>query len=156
MYSTIHLLEIMRRSAFKSPLSLHPLSFGQLMLPLLFGAYGCDPLLGPGSIAGGHPVDRLRYISVHNYEYILGSQSTVLPTTSYDNYIYIYNNINLYNIKLGLILATVFSFFAFTELMLHSDYVICSGHAYILFDFFYRTQFCCIFSIEICYSKNRE
>ena len=25
MYSTIHLLEIMRRSAFKSPLSLHPL-----------------------------------------------------------------------------------------------------------------------------------
>ncbi len=26
------------------------------MLPLLFGAYGCDPLLGPGSIAGGHPV----------------------------------------------------------------------------------------------------
>jgi hypothetical protein len=35
-----------------------PLYFGQLMLPLLFGAYGCDPLLGPGSIAGGHPVCR--------------------------------------------------------------------------------------------------
>jgi hypothetical protein len=33
-----------------------PLYFGQLMLPLHFGAYGCDPLLGPGSIAGGHPV----------------------------------------------------------------------------------------------------
>jgi hypothetical protein len=29
-----------------------PLYFGQLMLPLHFGAYGCDPLLGPGSIAG--------------------------------------------------------------------------------------------------------
>jgi hypothetical protein len=26
------------------------------MSPLLFGAYGCDPLLGHGSIAGGHPV----------------------------------------------------------------------------------------------------
>ncbi len=33
-----------------------PLYFGHLMLPLHFGAYGCDPLLGPGSIAGGHPV----------------------------------------------------------------------------------------------------
>jgi hypothetical protein len=33
-----------------------PLYFGQLMLPLLFGAYACDPLLGPDSIAGGHPV----------------------------------------------------------------------------------------------------
>jgi hypothetical protein len=33
-----------------------PLYFGQLMLPLLFGAYSCDPLLGPASIAGGHPV----------------------------------------------------------------------------------------------------
>jgi hypothetical protein len=26
------------------------------MSPLVFGAYGCDPFLGPGSIAGGHPV----------------------------------------------------------------------------------------------------
>ncbi len=28
------------------------------MLPLLFGSYACDPLLGPGSIAGGHPVGK--------------------------------------------------------------------------------------------------
>ncbi len=27
------------------------------MLPLLFEAYCYDPLLGPGSIAGGHPVN---------------------------------------------------------------------------------------------------
>ncbi len=26
------------------------------MLSLLFGAFGCDPFLGPGSITGGHPV----------------------------------------------------------------------------------------------------
>ncbi len=26
------------------------------MLHLVFGSYGCDPLLGHGSIAGGHPV----------------------------------------------------------------------------------------------------
>ncbi len=25
------------------------------MLPVVFGSYGCDPLLGPGSIAGGPP-----------------------------------------------------------------------------------------------------
>jgi hypothetical protein len=26
------------------------------MLPLVFESYGCDPLLGHGSTAGGHPV----------------------------------------------------------------------------------------------------